>query len=166
MFTLSPDALARFWARVDKDTGPIHPTLGRCWIWTGYTKNGYGALSVNNRMEYTHRLSYLLHVGEIPDGIQVCHHCDNHPCVRPDHFFLGTYAENVADMRAKGRGSPPPHSYGEEHHMVTLSDEQVAELRHLRASRALSQRAVARKFGVSQSTVWRLAHGLYRKAAQ
>lgn len=88
--------LDRFWARIEKtDT---------CWNWTrGKTKSGYGQMSVHGRKTHMHRFSYELHFGTIPNGLLVCHHCDNPSCVRPDHLFLGTDADNARDKVLKGR---------------------------------------------------------------
>lgn len=94
-----PTALERFWAKVDKD-GP-----GGCWIWTS-TRNhrGYGLFrDIPARQVATHRYSYMLHKGEIPEGLFVCHTCDNPPCCNPDHLWLGTHLENMRDRGAKGR---------------------------------------------------------------
>jgi hypothetical protein len=98
----------RFWKYVQKGDG--------CWLWTGSkNSNGYGQISarhLGNSPLHAHRLSWVIHFGEVPQGIEVCHNCDaTYPvgdityrlCVRPDHLWLGTHVENLADMHAKGR---------------------------------------------------------------
>jgi len=89
----------RFWSKVTKGAG--------CWEWTASTDHkGYGKLAEGGRQGRTlsaHRVSYELNVGPIPDGLLVLHRCDNPPCVRPDHLFVGTHTDNAQDMAKKGR---------------------------------------------------------------
>lgn len=75
-----------------------------CWLWTGYCiPQGYGRLSVNNKPTLAHRAMYKLHKGDIPSDLQVLHKCDVRNCLNPDHLFLGTVQDNMADKVAKGR---------------------------------------------------------------
>jgi len=91
----------RLWARVDQ--GPD------CWVWLGAKRRrGYGQLHIGNQWLSTHRLAWELTYGPIPAGLFVCHHCDNPPCCRPDHLFLGTAADNNRDTKAKGHLRLPP----------------------------------------------------------
>jgi hypothetical protein len=97
--------VARFWARVDRS--------GDCWVWTGsVAKKGYGLVKVRlgyrqSKSMQTHRVSFALATGAFPAGM-VLHHCDNPPCVRPDHLYAGTAADNAQDRKRRGRGYRPP----------------------------------------------------------
>ncbi len=100
--TASPPVY-RFWARVDKE-GPIHPVLKtRCWMWKAKDKGDYGHIKVRGLLTAAHRYSWFIHRGPIPDELHVLHHCDNPSCTNPDHLFVGTQADNVADMDSKDR---------------------------------------------------------------
>lgn len=95
-----PSAQERWEANVER-------VKSGCWEWTGgKNRGGYGQLRVDGGRNKTpaHRFSYELHVGPIPEGMKVCHSCDNPGCVNPDHLWVGTQADNVHDMMAKGRG--------------------------------------------------------------
>jgi plasmid maintenance system antidote protein VapI len=138
-------AIARFWARVEKTDG--------CWVWTGGPSKYaygmvYGVSGVPGLSVRAHRFSYELEFGAIPDGLFVLHRCDNRRCVRPDHLFLGTHADNMADMVAKRRQA---HNRGELSPNAILTDAQVREI--LRLSRTMRQKAIARMFGVNRATI-------------
>jgi hypothetical protein len=136
----------RFWSRVRKGDG--------CWDWTGMIGDvGYGQMSVNGRQERTHRLSWLLAHGAMPPrGVYVLHRCDNRRCVRPDHLFLGTHRENIADMIAKGRGSKPPRHVGDSHPQAKITAAIASDLRR-RVAAGEKQAALAREVGISKSAM-------------
>lgn len=139
----------RFWAKVI-----VHS--GGCWEWTASVNEaGYGRMTAGrgNQLK-AHRVSWELHNGPIPEGMCVLHECDNPPCCNPDHLFLGTQLENQADMRAKGRGSQPPHSYGEAHHNAKFDASAAIAIK----ADQRSARLVAADYGISQMTVYRLRH--------
>ena len=130
----------RFWSRVQKTDG--------CWLWL-WSRNefGYGVIGVAGRSKRAHRLSWEMVNGPIPDGMVVCHHCDNPACVNPEHLFVGTHADNVADKMSKGR-CPRGETAGP----ARLTDAQTEEIR-ARRTRGESCRSIASFFGVAVSTV-------------
>jgi len=134
-----------------------------CWEWTEGKSHGYGQVRVHeiwgDRPVYAHRLSYLVHHGPIPTGLQVCHRCDNPPCINPEHLFLGTSAENLADMKSKRR-----HAFGERNGMTTLSDRDIAAIRLL-VKNGFTQREVAKRYGISEGHMSTIIRGKKRGSA-
>lgn len=135
----------RFWPNVERGE--------TCWIWTGKcSRAGYGYLRLETRKPvYAHRLSWALNVGPIPDGLCVLHRCDNPPCVRPDHLFLGTQAENMADMASKKR-SRGAGLRGSRNGLAKLTESDVVEIRRAVAG-GTQQCVVAERLGVSRSII-------------
>lgn len=128
----------RLWSNIEVVDG--------CWEWTaGKFRGGYGALSVAGKAQKTHRISYVLHRGEIPSGKYVCHGCDNPACCNPDHLFLGTQVNNMADMRAKAR-----QASGSANGRAKLTEADVVAIR---ASEGLSQNRLAARYGVTRQLI-------------
>lgn len=116
-----------------------------CWLWISTTKHtGYGGLWMGGESVGAHRASWLLHRGPIPAGLAVCHKCDTPLCVNPDHLFLGTPAENVADKTIKGRAAK-----GASHALAKLTDSLAQEIFLAGGTQA----EIADKYGVHQSQV-------------
>lgn len=144
----------KFWAQVNKD-GPIHPVCGQCWIWVGWLKtDGYGGVIVEGRQLATHRVSWFLTYGEMPDEF-VCHHCDNKQCVNPGHLFLGGAKENSEDLVSKGL-----QLKGEQHGRALLRDEDVLFIRRVyrKGSRKFGVAALAAMFGMSEAGMQAVVH--------
>lgn len=118
-----------------------------CWEWQGATRNGYGVMNIDHTVVYAHRFSYELHHGSVPDGMYVCHTCDNRLCANPYHLFLGTHADNIRDMYAKGRGNPSRQGSKPK---VTADD--VRQIR-LRGAQGVSYTVLAEEYGVTKANI-------------
>lgn len=124
-----------------------------CLLWVGVSNTrGYGEVRHQLKKYETHRLAWELANGPIPPGLFVCHRCDVRLCINPDHLFLGTHAENMADMKAKGRAFRP---LGEGNGKAKLNRARVD---HIRMS-GLGAVALARIHGVSESLIYKLRRG-------
>lgn len=122
-----------------------------CWEWTGAIgTTGYGNFKLGKLgIIGAHRAALILTGVELPPGAFICHRCDNRACVRPDHLFIGTPADNNADMVAKGRVSTP---------WAKITPDQVVEIRRRYAAGELP-RQIAPNYGVASTAISRAVHG-------
>lgn len=121
-----------------------------CQDWSGSKKSdGYGRAFLNGRAVRAHRLAWMLAFGEIPEGLCVLHKCDNRACVNPEHLFLGTQLDNIADMVAKGRQNTCRDVRGDQRWGRKLTDAQVLELRREAQTWRGTRRALAARYGIS-----------------
>jgi len=120
-----------------------------CWEWAGgKTLGGYGQLSIGARKKLASRVAFRVWVGEIPPGHDVCHRCDNPPCMNPEHLFSGTHQENFADGSREGRLAT-----GKRNGATKLTREQVEQIRSEYARGGISQATLASRYGVATPTV-------------
>lgn len=148
----------RFWAQVQKGDG--------CWEWQGFRDgDGYGSFWDTGRSQRAHRWALAESLGRpLLPGVQACHRCDNPPCVRPDHLFEGTNAENSADRASKGRTGGFASRKGQAHTQAKLTSEAVEDLRTLYAAGAAYEDVIELS-GLSESVVHRLLRGQIWKSA-
>lgn len=125
-----------------------------CWNYLGLLQpNGYGIFGHHGKSSLAHRAAYSIYKGEIPDGLQVCHTCDNRKCVNPDHLFLGTQTDNEQDKVSKGRGSK-----GEKRPLAKHTDEEISELKS-RIRKGESVPKLAKEYGIPQPNVYKIKYG-------
>lgn len=139
----------RFWTKVDKSPG-FGPDYD-CWKWTGGIFGGdYGQFNWLGKPQGAHRASWIIHYGDIPPKMEVCHKCDNPICVNPEHLFLGTHKENMADRERKGRRTPPR---GSRNGKAKLTEKQVIEIKKELKEGKISGSELARQYGVTKTQI-------------
>ena len=143
------DPVTRFWSKVDQSGGP-----DACWNWTDRCIRGYGHLQLGRGTKIrAHRFSWELHFGSIPEGLFVCHTCDNPSCCNPSHLFLGTVQDNTADMVEKGR-----QARGTKHHNAALTEDDVRRILSLPKTGS-NARALSEELGVSRTSIYNIWAG-------
>jgi hypothetical protein len=138
------DVNERFWGKVNMGN------VDECWEWQALRQyQGYGQfrLSQPRRQVQAHRFAWELTNGPIPDGIMVCHKCDNPPCCNPGHLFLGTHMDNMADMVTKG------HLKGINNPRAILTPRDVLDIRNACLNECVTRKDMARAYRVSKSTI-------------
>ncbi len=152
MGKINPRLVQQFWRYVI-----LPKELDKCWLWTGAASpSGYGVMSANGEHDRaSHRISYLLHVGPIAQGLFVCHRCDNPPCVNPSHLFLGNHKDNAADALSKGR-----FPLGEKHHNAKLTAEKVREARQRYVPYRVTVKELAAEYGVKEASLYQAINRL------
>lgn len=152
LVNLNERGLKTFWSQVDKNNP------NGCWIWAGHkSPDNYGVFKVFYEDFQTHRLSWMLANGKIPEGLCVLHNCpggDNSLCVNPAHLWIGTVLENRADCVKKDR-----HSKGAAHGPAKLTDAQVVEILNTYIPKYGNGARLARKFGVGEGAISRIVRG-------
>lgn len=139
-------------ARFDKKVVPV-PEAG-CWLWLGgKSGGGYGLIFASGRLHHAHRVAWAMRHGALPREKHVCHKCDTPACVNPDHLFIGTHAENMADRGKKGRAAS---FKGESHPNAKLSEADIPVIRN----DTRMHREIAADYGVKEAAIFKIKHRL------
>lgn len=141
------DQEAHLWSMVNKTP------LDECWNFTGCKSHGYGAINVRGKRQFAHRLAWIYTYGPIPEGMFVCHKCDNPACCNPNHLFLGTQDDNMRDASEKLRCH-----IGEKNYNAKLTEEQVKQIVQL-ANENMTRKELGQRFGVSRQTINSIING-------
>lgn len=121
----------------------------KCRVWIGSLCSGYGSIRVNNTIVRVHRASWEFFNGYIPDGLEVCHHCDQKDCWEISHLFVGTHHQNMTHASQHKRFNP---TTGEDHYSHKLTESQVLRLRKIFETSDPNER-LAEQYGVSRAAL-------------
>lgn len=149
LLDLNPDAyrlLSK--AKINNETG--------CWEWTASKAKGYGRFKFRGKFYGSHQVSYMLFIGEIKEGMNICHKCDNPKCINPDHLFQGTQSENMIDCSNKNRLVVPEGKRYKNGHIPKNSKLDIATVLSIRNELELgnlNMKAISNKFNVKHQTV-------------
>lgn len=142
-----PNTIDDVWSRVDR-------SVEGCWLWTGAFNSrpdrpiGYGTITIRRKQLNTHRVAYESAIGPIPDGMMVCHTCDNRLCCRPSHLWLGTNRDNQLDAVSKGTGGLPNRG---QFKPKVAPEQRLEVIRRFRSGESRS--AIAGAFGVTPGAI-------------
>ena len=148
-----------FWENVDKRK------KHECWNWLRNKKSSYGAFYFKGKKTPAHRVAWMITKGEILEGKQICHHCDNPKCCNPNHLFMGTFEDNMQDMWNKDRhptenmGRPSYTMRGTNNIKAKLNKKEVLEIRSLFAIGS-RQCDLAKMFGVKLPAIWKIVQNV------
>lgn len=151
---ITESLVRRFWKYT------IKGDESECWNWNASTRAGYGCLKHQGKMVGCHRLSFLIHNGSIPDGLFVCHKCDNRLCVNPHHLEAISHRQNVIDGVYRGRQKRGVTAVrGSECYNAVLNEEIVKEVKRLRSESRIGPAQLSRMFSVSKDAIKQVIAG-------
>ena len=148
------------WNEMHEFFNDKYEVVGECFLWTkalhGKTRlHSYGYTWYINRRWKTHRLSYELNLGPIPEGMSVLHSCDNPRCINPEHLVLGTHDDNMRHLKERGRANRKPVNVGDKNASAKLSEKQIVDIR----ASVESRKVLADLYGVSYSNICLIKSG-------
>lgn len=140
----TPSLVERLNARVTKGEPD------QCWPWTGAMRNGYGCIKHDGRVHSTHKVSFVIAKGEVPEGLIVTHSCDNKVCCNPAHLVAATPGANVREMHER---IDVNYAHGSKAYNAVLNDDLVRQIHALKIVHGIGERKIARTLGISYQPV-------------
>ena len=151
----NPSLEQRFWEKVQIRG------IDECWEWTAALNRGYGWFNIHRKARHSNRVAAFLCglIDSMDSKLHVLHKCDNPKCCNPNHFFLGTNRDNIADRVAKGR-TGFRRMIGETNGMAKLSNEDIKNIRKMYNEGNASQSQIARLFNVRQPHISKVVNNI------